>query len=152
MNSSNRADGFTPAAISNAAEMPRPTTSAQARISACIQGDMCCRSSRLSRPSRQRWTAALPSGAAALPAAGAACSSMVHHDAADGLAIGRRREFGGDAAAGHDADAIGEIEHLVEVVADQQDGGAGRAGFQKALVHGGAGAHVEAAAWAVGDD
>src|SRR5262249_14326754 len=141
MNSSNRADGFTPAATSNAAEMPSPTTSAQARISACIHGDMCCRSSRLSRPSRHRWAAALTDGAAALSTAGAVCSSMVHHDAADGLAIGRRRELSRDAAAGHDADAIGEIEHLVEVVADQEDGGAVRACFQKPFVHGGAGAH-----------
>ena len=55
---------------------------------------------RLDQRRRQRWLAT-----------GAVCSSMMHHDAADGLAIGRRREFGGDAAAGHDADAIGEIEH-----------------------------------------
>ena len=77
---------------------------------------------------------------------------MVHHDTADGLAIGRGCELGGDAAAGHDADAIGEIEHFVEVVTDQQDGGAARARFQKSLVHGGAGAHVETATWAVRDN
>ena len=54
-------------------------------------------------------------------------SSMMHHDAADGLPVYRRVEFGGNPAAGHDPDAIGKIEHLVEVIANQYDRRASRA-------------------------
>ena len=106
--------------------MPSPTTSAPARISACNQGDICCRSSRLSLLSRHPLPALFVSGGCAAPAEARAPAtvllSMVHHDAADGLAIRRCRKLCGDTATSHHADAIGEIEHLVEVVADQYDG------------------------------
>ena len=56
-----------------------------------------------------------------------------------------------DAAAVHDADAVGEEQDLVEVLADQEDAGAGVARVAEPLVHRGGGAHVEAAARAVGE-
>ena len=77
---------------------------------------------------------------------------MVHHDPADRLAVGRRLELRGNPAARHDTDTIGEIEHFVEVIADQHDGRSAVAGFEQPLVHRRAGAHVETAAWAVRDD
>src|SRR5580700_748874 len=113
---------------------------------------MCWRSSRLSLPSRQPWLVRFMSVGCVLVAAETVLLSMVHHDPADSLAVGRRLELGGDPAARHDADAIREIEHLIEVIADQQDGGAAGARFQKALVHRRAGAHVETAAWTMRHD
>ena len=46
-------------------------------------------------------------------------SDMVHHGAADGVAVGGSVELGDDAAARHHADAVGDAEHFVEVLADQ---------------------------------
>ena len=44
------------------------------------------------------------------------------------------------------ADAIGQKQDLVEIVADQHDGGAPVARRQQTSMHGGAGADIEAAA------
>ncbi len=77
---------------------------------------------------------------------------MVHQGPADGVAVDGRGELGGDAAAVHHPDPVGEEEDLVEVLADQEDAGAAVAGDPEALVDRGGGAHVEAAARAVGDD
>src|ERR1700761_1715590 len=156
MNSSNKAEGFTPAAIKSAAEMPSPTTSAPARISACNQGHICCRSSRLSLLSRHPLPAPfVSSGCAApeeAPAPATVLLSMMHHDAADGLAIGRCRKLCSDTATSHHADTIGEIEHLVEVIADQYDGHAVGACFEQSFLHGRTRANVEATAWTMRDD
>ena len=88
----------------------------------------------MSLPSRQPWLVRFISGAWALVAAETVLLSMMHHDPADSLAICRRLELGGDPAARHDTDAIGEIEHLVEVIADQQDGGAAGARLDRKSV------------------
>src|SRR5689334_2786068 len=77
---------------------------------------------------------------------------MVHHDSPDGLPVRWGREFGGNAAAGHDADPVREIEDFVEVIADQHDRGAGGARVEQTVLHRSAGAHIETAAWTVRDD
>jgi hypothetical protein len=53
---------------------------------------------------------------------------MIHHGAANSLAVGRPLEFRDNAAAGHDADAVRETQHFVEVFADQNYCGASVAG------------------------
>ena len=76
---------------------------------------------------------------------------MIHHGAANGLAVRRPVEFRDDPAAGHDADTVGEGQHLVEIFADEHHGGAAVARRQQALMHGVAGSRVKAAARAMGD-
>jgi hypothetical protein len=52
---------------------------------------------------------------------------VARHVAADGHAVGAlsRRQIG-DLAAGHDGDAIGELENLVEILRHQQHRGEAR--------------------------
>ena len=74
---------------------------------------------------------------------------MVHHRLPYRLPVGRLRELAGDAPARHHAHAVGQLQHFVEVFADQQHRRAAVAGGAKARMHLGAGTHVEPAARAV---
>ena len=62
------------------------------------------------------------------------------------------REGGREAAGADDADRVGERLHLVEVLGDQEDGGAAGAGVEQAGVDVGDRADVEAAGRLVGED
>jgi hypothetical protein len=47
---------------------------------------------------------------------------MIHHSAANSLAVRRPGKFSDDTAAGHDADAVRQTQDFIEVFADQNDG------------------------------
>ena len=83
---------------------------------------------------------------------GTASLSMMHHDAPDGLPVRRGLELGSDPAACHDADPIGQIEHLVKVIANQHNRRSAGSGIEQSLLHRRAGANVETSARAVRDD
>src|SRR5579872_5898949 len=83
---------------------------------------------------------------------GSVSLSMVDHGAPDCLAVGRCLKLGRDPAPRHNADTIGETENFIEVVADQQDGGAAGARLEKSLMDRRASAHVQAAAGAMRHD
>ena len=67
---------------------------------------------------------------------------MMYHGAPDRLSVCWCREFCGDAASGHDADAIGKAEDLVEIVAHQHNGGPASPRLQQPLMDGSTGANV----------
>ena len=77
---------------------------------------------------------------------------MVHHGAANGVAVGGSVELGNNASARHHADAVGNTEDFVEVLADEYDRRAGVAGGDQPSVHGRACPHVEPAGRAMGDN
>ena len=109
-------------------------------------------SSRLIRPSRSLQPGPFTERACASLAERQVLSSMMHHDAADRLPVRRRLKFRGNPATRHDADTIGEIEHLVKVVADQYDCRSAGARFEQPLMHRRAGSNVETPAWTVRND
>src|SRR5258706_3820795 len=125
-NSLRRSAGDTPASGSMAVEMTTRVRTAAARIAPC-----CCQEVRWRISSAKRR------------------SGMIDHGAADRLPIGGLRQLGDDAPARHDAHPVGERQHFVEVLADEQHGGALRPRREPALVHLRARAHVEPAARAV---
>src|ERR1700691_1066670 len=124
------------------AEMNIPIRIEHATAMTCFQAGISSRTSKIMRPNGQR---PLPRAATRGTASGdkaASWSDMIHHGASNGVAIGGSVEFGDDTAARHDADAVGNAEHLVEVLADEHHRRAPVAGRDKPRVHGRAGAHV----------
>ena len=74
------------------------------------------------------------------------------HHPADLVAVGGARvDDADDAAAVHDGDAVGQLEQLVEVLADQQHAGAAGPAFEQQLLGAPGGGDVEAAARVGGD-
>src|SRR5216683_2743945 len=145
-NSSASWRGAIPAAARIASEIASPTTSELPRNSACFHPGRVCRTSRtsLKRPRRGLEFAR--------PAFSAATSCMIHHGAANSLAIRRPLKLGDYPAARHDADAVRKSQHLVEILADQDNCGAKLAGGNQALMHRIASARVQTAARTVGHD
>ena len=77
---------------------------------------------------------------------------MVHHGVSDLLPVCGSLELGNDPPAGHHTNPVGQAQNLVEVVANQQDGGAGVARAEQPLVHRSTRSDVETAAGTMGDD
>src|SRR5260221_3464445 len=82
----------------------------------------------------------------------ASTSSMIDHRLSYRLPVGWGSKFGDDAATCHDANAIGEGENLVEIVADENYRRSGCSGSQESRVNGGSSAHVDTAAPGVRHD
>ena len=130
--------------------MSIPNTIEPPTASACFQAGMSSRTSRTKRGSDPRARSMTrPPGA---KGHAASRSGMVHHGAPDRLTIRGRVETGDDAAARHRPDPVGNAEHLVEILADQHDGGARIAGGKETPVHRGVGPHVQSAGRTVRDN
>ena len=134
------------------AEMNMPIRIEQATATTCFQAGISSRTSRIMRPNGRRPLAGTAIGGAPSGDKATSWSDMIHHGASNSVAISRSVEFGHDTAARHHADAIGDAEHLVEILANQHHRRASVAGRDKPGVHGGAGPNVEPAGRAVGDN
>src|SRR5437899_3134290 len=139
--------GGMPAAARMAMEMASPKISDAPTKAACFHGDRSWRTSRVRRPRpREAEGAGEVKGSTRRKK-----SSMIDHSTADRLAVRRTLEFADDRAPAHHADAVRQAQDLVEILADQHDRRAAFARCDQTLMHGGAGADVEASARAVCD-
>ena len=77
---------------------------------------------------------------------------MADHRLTDSVPVQWRAEVADDASAHHDTSTVGKGQHLVEVLADEQDGGSAVAGCAKPCVNLGACSHIESAARAMCED
>src|SRR5579871_13150 len=151
-NSPSRLPAGTPETIRMAAEMSMPVAIEPPTATACFQAGISSRTSSTKRPNPRPPPFAADAALSESVGSIASRSGMIHHGAADRLAVGGRVELRNNAAAGHDSDAVGDAEDLVEILADEHDGGTGLARVEESLVHCRAGAHVEPARRTVSDD
>src|ERR1700730_17168095 len=147
--SSESVRGAMTAKASTPSESANPITSEPARKPDCFHVDSRWRMSRVRRPKRRRAGSDM-GGDLSWPAI-APGSSMVHHGAADRLAVGRSLKLGSEPSARHHADAVGQSKNFVEILADEQDTGAPITGSDQTLVDRGAGTGIESAARAMRD-
>src|ERR1700691_3113967 len=121
------------------AETNMPIRIERPTATTCFQAGISSRTSRITRPNGRRPPRKEIGRDGESADKAASWSDMIHHGASNGVAIGGSVEFGDDTAARHHADAVGDAEHLVEILADQHHCRAGVAGRDKPRVHGGAG-------------
>src|SRR5271156_318277 len=127
-------------------------TTALPRITAWYHAEMLWRTSSVTRPRRSLPAVLSARCRFALTAGGITSSSMMHHDAPHRLPVRRSLKFRRDPATRHHADPIRQVEHLIEVIADQYDCRSAGARVEQPLMHRRAGPNIETPARTVRND